>query len=105
MEVFWTTLCRETNVPEEVSCLWWQKINKGYSDPARSYHNEEVMFLTHKLPYLKDMPACGKDLAVALASVFQYLEYRPKTDLSDENCSLFRDFAAEAGLAVNQVSG
>lgn len=80
--------------------MWWrERLHPSYSKPERFYHNADAMFLAHKLPFLKD-----KDLAIALASLFQYLEYKPKTDLSEENCSLFREFAVQAGLSANQVS-
>lgn len=100
MEQFWSSLCRELNVPEAIASKWFRQILDGYSSPGRCYHNVEVMFLTHKLPYLD----VAKDSAMALASTFQYLEYRPNTDLSQENCVLFKEFATEAGLEENQVS-
>lgn len=101
MEQFWTGLCKDLNVPDAIGAKWLQRFLSRYSLPHRCYHNEEAMFLTHKLPHLNE----AKDPAVALACIFQYLEYRPKTDLSDENCALFREFATEAGLGDNQVSG
>lgn len=100
MESFWRQLCGNLNVPEDVTGKWLSLLLTRYSLPERFYHNEDVMFLTHKLPHL----TLAKDPAVALACLFQYLEYRPKTDLSDENCALFREFATEAALNDNQVS-
>lgn len=102
MEQFWLELCSELSVLENVSSTWLDKIKERYSRTDRSYHNMNSMFLTHKLPHLQLIGA--KDSALAMASIFQYLEYRPKTDLTLENCDLFREFAAAAGLDVNQVS-
>lgn len=100
MEQFWLKLCSDLNVPESVSSSWWDTISERYSRTERSYHNIHSMFVTHKLPHLIE----AKDSVMAMASIFQYLEYNPKTQLSLENCALFREFAAAAGLDVNQVS-
>lgn len=101
MEQVWFELCKEIQVPEAVATKWWSRIQANYSSSNRSFHNERVMFLTHKLPYLKG----HKDSAVTLACIFQYLEFRPNMDSSQENCDLFREFASDAGLSSeNQVS-
>lgn len=100
MEQFWLKLCSDLNVPERVSSSWWDTISERYSRTERSYHNINSMFVNHKLPHLIE----AKDSVMAMASIFQYLEYNSKTQLSLENCALFREFAAAAGLDVNQVS-
>lgn len=101
MESFWTTICEKLNVPEQIKTMWWrERIEVQYSSPDRFYHNIDVMFLTHKLPHL---PVDTIDPAVALASVFQYLKFSVNSDLSSENCALFREFASAAGLDEKQV--
>lgn len=101
MEGLWTSLSQQLDISDAIAEKWLERILASYSQPDRFYHHLDPMFLVHKLPHLKDIP---KDSAVALASIFQYLEYRPTTDQSAENCALFRDFAADAGLSENQVS-
>ena len=103
MDVFWNGLCKDLGVPVEVASRWRERIRASYSQEHRFYHNESVMFTVHKLPHL-ERGGGRQHLAIALAVIFQYLEFQPMHDKSDQNCQLFREFAEEAGLTKDQVS-
>ncbi|XP_014210580.1 uncharacterized protein LOC106640911 [Copidosoma floridanum] len=82
----------------EVCDAWLGRVQEGYSDPKRTYHN--IGSLSAKIERYADVRDNLKNpRAVLLAIIFQNLEYDPKAlDGENKNLEHFNAFAVEAGI-------
>lgn len=87
-----------SDLPRAVTESWWTNIVEKYTEEPRKFHN--LQHLEDKMTHFESVKSILKNpKAVALAIIFNYYEYDPKSvDCETRNIAMFDKFAEDAEI-------
>lgn len=95
----WFEVCGKQKIPQETAKRWLDTIETKYNrESHRFYHNANI--LNQKCDFIRslDSSAIGIPDYLIFAIVFQYFHYDTKSECSEKNRNVFREFCTEAGI-------
>lgn len=96
----WHRTCDSLGIVRPIADEWLDKIQTKYnSESQRIYHNFGL--LQFKCDFIESLKQISISNAVVLAIAFQYYNFDVKSDCSEQNLHVFKEFVNAADLSDN----